>query len=666
MAVLVLAVASAQAQERITLFDSHVVVESNSDLLVTETIEVIAEGDQIKRGIFRDFPVGYGSDDGFDYEVIFDVQQVLRDGTEEPWFTQRDGNSVQLFIGDPRIVLPDGPYRYTIVYRTDLQVTYFNDADELVWNVTGHDWQFPIDVARVEIVLPEGAIPETADAYAGSRYTTNGAAEIALTDRGMVATTTLPLELRQGLTAAVSWPKGFVAQPGRLELWLRLLAGGWEKKTGFIWAQVGLAIPLIYFLAVWLLVGRNPKRGTIIARFEPPEGMSPSEAGYLWRGGFHNHHQEQQTLVVTLISMATRGVITFLEIGQGDAEIKRTGEDEESLQPSEATALDQLFAGHRSSVRLGTNNDEAVRQAVLTLVHGARRAYPDAMTRSNRGYWYLGLLLTALASLHAVYQETDGSVAIWAMFLGFFLIGGVTACLRVLQALWRKIRALFGTRGGDDLAGRAGFGLLIGSLIGIGGSGLLLQVHVSNFTLISQIILWCAALSVVTVMPALTREGRAVLDHLEGYHRYLSVAEARRFSLMAGEPVMTLERFEQHLPFAMALGVAKKWSTKFAALASTIAPEETYRAQWIQSGDIDQSDFEILLDFENRVGQAVRSSARPALRAASILSSRASSGSSSSAPVGNNKFRRSNGSFRSGASRGGGRSGGSGGGGGGG
>ena len=51
--------APALAREQINLFDSNITVERDGDIVVTETINVTAEGDQIRRGIFRDLPRFY-------------------------------------------------------------------------------------------------------------------------------------------------------------------------------------------------------------------------------------------------------------------------------------------------------------------------------------------------------------------------------------------------------------------------------------------------------------------------------------------------------------------------------------------------------------------------------------------------------------------------------
>ena len=42
--------------EEIRSFSSRIEVLPDSDIVVTETIRVMPEGNQIKRGIYRDFP----------------------------------------------------------------------------------------------------------------------------------------------------------------------------------------------------------------------------------------------------------------------------------------------------------------------------------------------------------------------------------------------------------------------------------------------------------------------------------------------------------------------------------------------------------------------------------------------------------------------------------
>jgi Predicted membrane protein (DUF2207) N-terminal domain len=54
-----LTLAGAGARERITRFVSDIDVQRSGNLVVTETIQVQAEGDSIRHGILRDFSTTY-------------------------------------------------------------------------------------------------------------------------------------------------------------------------------------------------------------------------------------------------------------------------------------------------------------------------------------------------------------------------------------------------------------------------------------------------------------------------------------------------------------------------------------------------------------------------------------------------------------------------------
>lgn len=69
--------AIAAKPETILSFDSKIVVNEDSSLVVTEKIKVNAEGQSIKRGIYRDFPL---TSPFHDYLVPFEVISTERNG----------------------------------------------------------------------------------------------------------------------------------------------------------------------------------------------------------------------------------------------------------------------------------------------------------------------------------------------------------------------------------------------------------------------------------------------------------------------------------------------------------------------------------------------------------------------------------------------------------
>ena len=110
---------SIQAAERITKFHSDIAIGDDGLMTITETISVIAEGEKIRRGIYRDIPVRY--DTGFfglKQNIPFELRAVSCDGTESPYREENHGIFRRIYIGSRNVELPAGPHTYTIQYTT--------------------------------------------------------------------------------------------------------------------------------------------------------------------------------------------------------------------------------------------------------------------------------------------------------------------------------------------------------------------------------------------------------------------------------------------------------------------------------------------------------------------------------------------------------------------
>jgi uncharacterized membrane protein len=80
-----------------------------------------------------------------------------------------------------------------------------------------------------------------------------------------------------------------------------------------------------------------------------------------------------------------------------------------------------------------------------------------------------------------------------------------------------------------------------------------------------------------------TKEGRALLDEIEGLKLYMKVAERQELASMKGpdEPVLDAKRYEAMLPYAVALEVEDAWTDKFtAAVGAAAALQATQHMHW--------------------------------------------------------------------------------------
>jgi len=72
------------------------------------------------------------------------------------------------------------------------------------------------------------------------------------------------------------------------------------------------------------------------------------------------------------------------------------------------------------------------------------------------------------------------------------------------------------------------------------------------------------------LLKAPTLMGRKLMDKIEGFKLYLSVAEKERLNIL-NPPEKTPELFEKYLPYALALDVEHEWSEQFATVLAASA-----------------------------------------------------------------------------------------------
>ena len=206
-----------EAAEEILSYDVTVVIGVDGALDVDERIHVNAEGKQIKRGIYRDLPVEFRSEADAVQRAGFTVIGTMRDGEVVPWHSVPLPFVDRIYIGDKNVFIPLGIHEFVLRYRATGQLHHFIDHVEIQWNATG-SWTFPILRASVRINLPAGAHILSKTAYTGPIGATGQDWRITSeSDISILFETTRTLAPKEGLTVAVGFPKGIVAEPSAVQ-----------------------------------------------------------------------------------------------------------------------------------------------------------------------------------------------------------------------------------------------------------------------------------------------------------------------------------------------------------------------------------------------------------------------------------------------------------------
>jgi uncharacterized membrane protein YgcG len=604
IAVLVVALTgarSAVADEVIHTFNSDVRVAEDGELTVTETLRVRAEGNAMRHGIYRDFPLTFRDAGGKVREVTFSVIRVFRDGFSEPYHTERDNGVIRIYAGDKDALIATGEHTYVFEYRTERQVRWFGDKPELNWNVTGNFWRFPIEAASYRLHLADGATPVRWAAFTGALGArgTDWRGGIG-NDGALAVSTTRRLSPGEGLTVVAELPATSVDPPSaNTLLWYAFF-----DHRQWIIGGIGFLVILIYYFASWEAFGRDPKGGAIIPLFHPPEGISPALANYIEKWGLNR--EKWRAFTAASLSLAVRGLITLDRTG-GGLTLKTTGnsKDDATPLPDEERAILTRLITNGGTIVIDRAYAKTVAELASKFSSAVVTGNRNRFFRRNLGYVTFGMLMTgavfaALVNFGGL-QDTDTGI------LAFLAVGGVLLGTTILPVL----QLLFGA--GPRLAKLitsvivlAMLAISVSLVLNIAGAAPLAQlreslpvaraflenypfpfVAVTAFAVLNGLFLY--------LMKAPTELGRKVMDQLEGLRLYLETAESDR--LNSGAPEITKDRFEALLPYAVALDVEKPWAQAFEAALRRANLEDAdpmshYQPLWYSGGSWSSGNFE--------------------------------------------------------------------------
>ncbi|WP_421859505.1 DUF2207 domain-containing protein [Oricola sp.] len=577
------AAAGAAAEEEIRFFRSDVTVRANGDYLVTETIQVRAEGRNIKRGIYRDFPVTFEIASGATGRNAFELVSAKRDGQAENTRIERGRRLVRVYLGQQDVFLSPGVYTYELTYRTDRQVRFFDGHDEIYWNATGTEWIFPIARAAAVIRLPDGASVEDTFAVTGRFGSTDENARSVIGADGLTVSfeTTQPLGPREGLTVGVKLAKGLIAVPSAQQQFAWYL----RDNMATVISGAGLTAIFCYYLFAWVRVGRDPPRGVVVPRWDLPDGVSPALTHYIWNKGFKG--KGFGAISAAAINLAVKGYLELEDIGE-TLTIRRTDKPLTGGRlPVGEAALLKKIESRGSALIVNKANGKSVQTMASrfrTAMEGEHRA---VFYRANTGWIVPGVVASvAIVVATLAFGNLDSDT------VGLLIPGIVFGSILTFVIVRMAKQARSGLAGKVQLA----FFLFAG-LIFVMNSGLFTLAN-SVFSIGSPAVVG-ALVSIVMVnvlffflIGAPTTLGRRRTDEIEGLKMYLTAAERERMN-MAGAPEMSPQQFETLLPYAVALGVEKPWSNAFqtwlatATAAGAAVAAGYYGPRWYRGG----SDF---------------------------------------------------------------------------
>ncbi|MFZ4506478.1 MAG: DUF2207 domain-containing protein [Fimbriimonas sp.] len=493
--------------------DYRVDLKVQADGLVRVQEDLRVRFDQPRRGIIRSIPWALDDGKGTARAIFLHFDGVTVDGGPTVYKESRGGSKWTLKIGDPDITFAPGTRKlYTIRYSVENVFNWHEETSdwqptaELYWNAVGTEWTAPIDKIGVTLSFPQTKSGVRMRAFAGGYGSRNQAtiSTVGALQQG-------PFRLNLGSSSATI-DYGVTSNPGEgLTMVLALPADAIAKPSTAqqirytVLPNLGFAIPLLALIGAvfaYFKFGKDPARGPMVVQYEPPDGMSGSELGVIL-----DERVDSRDIAAGIISLAVHGHLTLSPHEEGLIFKRKTARIHLTGQANQdgLTEFELMLLGLLRNCGEPID-DLALRTHVAPSIGLLRSSLYDAMVK--RGYYR--------SSPESARNSFIGCGVVLLAILGFlaFIISPT----------------------------RSPLPSIVGGVIGL-----------------------LILLPFAKLMPRRTSLGAKTFDLARGFEDFIRRAKGQEIEHFAkNRPIGDI--FEEYLPHAIALGLAKEWSMAFEGL----------------------------------------------------------------------------------------------------
>ncbi|MEE3362968.1 MAG: DUF2207 domain-containing protein [Anaerovoracaceae bacterium] len=390
-------------------------LKTNDTAYVTEKIKV--RFSDYTHCLYRNIPVRqeatYRDSDGKVVKTENLPMKISDVGVKGAPFSSynRRGRTV-IRIGDKDEYM-NGTETFTVTYRVKMYKDRTAKYDSFCYDILPYDWGSAIEKSKVTIDMPKSVKKGNITVSAGKEGSEKSdKVKWSLDENTITIRTVDALDDGEGIDVGVMLPDGYFSDASSTA-WMH-------------YAEYGICVLIIILLIMlYLKFGRDPRRMQQL-EFEPPEGMTPAEYGYIVDG-----RADRRDIYSLLLFWADRGYISIGEEPGGGFTIYKERELPADAKPYERTFFNALFPGMRTTLALSDAGRDLAGQVDICREQ-LRKSLSSKKTRVfSRSVSFPRLLATALG----VIAVAIPGVILYVMYGSlFFLLIFVVAALLLIPS----------------------------------------------------------------------------------------------------------------------------------------------------------------------------------------------------------------------------------------
>ena len=549
-AVLLLIPSKVSAQEAFNIsgFDVNIDISAANVLSVRETIKV--DYTEYRHGIIRYIPaktynglrvkIGHVNVEGYKFQTEYENGYLL------------------IQIGDPDRYADEHEV-YVITYTYDIGDDNWEEGDEVYFNLIGDQWDCSIDDITFDITLPYdfSAEPNFTHGPRGSKDNTG--VKYKVNGRN-IAGSFAHLDNNEALTIALTLPQGYFDQVKKRV----------DYSPYILWGA--FAACSLIGVGLWLRLGKAEFTPVETVEFYPPDGLTPTEAGYILDGTVDSYD-----ITSLLIYWASRG---YMRIDESKWKLRKTYIFTKLADlPQDSKAFERImFYSIFNDYGNGRAADSRrmVNRFYKTVNTVKARITSDYSEGGRFGIFAKGnlfcsimLIVLGVLSFAAVFMTgIYGTGEFFGASLGF---GGMLSIFMSAAMLYSVylVDNCFPLRKSASWLLKIPFALLFAAIVLFAAYAFRVKIALPAYfcCLAGGILLFILSVN----CKKRTYYGAQIYGRVRGFRNFLEATEKDRIRLLCDEDP---QYFYKILPYAMVFRITKKYVKAFEGL--TLEPPEWY------------------------------------------------------------------------------------------
>ncbi len=374
----------APADEHFPYVLTTIRIEPTGLLHVVEEFIFISNNESFPQGFFRILPKYNFSRNGDRRRTNISLQSVTVNGEEKPYKMTEIGNYLYIEPVKP-LELPSGIYTYRFSYLIDRAVWYYDNFDELYWDITAKTLKNVVGSTNAVVYLPNGrsfiaqnAIVSTRNGLDTKRVTIN-----ALTENALGFADTQALGVGEDVHLYLTMEKGTLLPPDFS-----------QKYQWFLHDYGACLFAILALLAIFLSykisleqIRRNKDKTSIYLRKTPAISRLLS-----------NNVFDSVSFGAEILSLCAKNILDLRQDGSRTVLIKKT-DNLQKLSSAEKKLVNTLFPGQETLLPAAPEAALKLERAYKGLRYNILRRFHLYKLRLNAVYLGFSalMLLTGMA-----------------------------------------------------------------------------------------------------------------------------------------------------------------------------------------------------------------------------------------------------------------------------